>query len=129
MSLRSQLYHTCVIQRAGDKKVATFIRDRFGSERPTNVTDDALWVNIQTDLKCRLMTRSESRAQPTLSDQIETEFLLVIPANTDVTTKDRVKSVTFEDESTIGPFDIEEVIPRRDGRSQRLIALGLDIID
>lgn len=128
MSLAKHLYHRCTIQRAGDKKVPTFTQDSFGEEQPKNVTN-GLWVTTQENLRCRLLRNSERRPQPTMSDQVETDYTLIIPAGIDVTTKDRVEEVRLEDGTVEGPFDIEAVIPRRDGKRSRLIGLQVDVID
>lgn len=114
MTLASLLIHTCTIQR--DQTPA---RDSFGAENP-------VFADLHTDLACRLMTASARVASPSEGFMQITVYKLVIPAKTDVTTKDQVSLVTLEDKSTEGPFDILAVIPRRDGRAQRLVALDLD---
>ena len=120
MTLRSLLIHECTIQRA------TFARDSHGEEQPT-------WSDLHTALECRLMISTLSGAErlalPSESAQVLTKYKLILPAKTDVETKDRVSLVTFEDGTTEGAFDINAVLPRRDGRGQRLIALDLDVVD
>ena len=118
MSLRSQLIHTCTIERDLSPP-----RDSFGGEAPA-------YTDLHTDLACRLMAETaQVNKADDLSLQMETLWKMIVPAGTDIVTKDRVKLVTLEDKSTDGPFDITAVIPRRDGKGQRLVALSLEVIE
>lgn len=116
MSLTRFLIHSCTIQRA------TITRDLYGAEVEA-------FADLHTGQACRLITRSERLASGGIGQQIIETYQLILPASLDVTTKDRVSSVTLEDESSQGPFDIEAVVPRRDHRKVRLLALELDRVE
>jgi hypothetical protein len=108
--------HVCTIQRV------TITQNEYNEQVET-------WNDILTDQICRLITITERKATPGLSLQVLEDYRMLLPAYTDVGRLDRVSLVTFEDESTAGPFNVEAVIPRRDRYRQRLLALDLEKIE
>lgn len=107
--LRNHLIHACTIQRS------TRTRGANGE-----VLDS--WSTHLTGVLCRLMADSQRQASANLGEIIASEKTLLLPAGTDVTNLDRIGLVTFEDESTDGPYQIISILPRR-GRNERFLSL------
>ncbi len=108
--------HSCTIQRV------TITQDEYNEQVET-------WEDVLVDQICRLITITERKATPGLSLQVLEDYRMILPANTDVSRLDRISVVTFEDDTTDGPFNVEAVIPRRDRFRQRLLALDLEKIE
>ncbi len=114
MSIDSHLLHTCRVQRA------TTQPDAYKASK-------AVWTDWLTAQRCRLVYKVQRRAPDVLSEQpITTQYLLLVPAGTDVRPGDRVVNVVFEDGTTdAGPYRIASVLPRR-ARAQRHVSLQLE---
>lgn len=109
MALRNHLIHTCTIQRS------TRTRGTNGEELDS-------WASHLTGVLCRLMANSQRLAASNLGELVASEKALLLPAGTDVTNQDRISLVTFEDDSTDGPYEIISILPRR-GRVERFLSL------
>lgn len=126
MSIRGRMIHSCLIERA------TTTRDEFGE-----LTAD--WANASTVYSgiCRFHERQETMPLPEETLQIVTTYKLLLPGEIDVEpgddeqaegSTDRVTTITLEDGSQVGPFEILEVNKRRGSRSVELTALDLEEI-
>jgi len=114
MGIDSHLIHTCQTQRA------TTQPDAYHKSRQ-------VWAAWLTTQRCRLVYKVQRRAPSDLAEQpITTQYLLLVPAGTDVKPGDRVVNVVFEDGTTdAGPYRIAMVLPRR-AKAQRHISLQLE---
>lgn len=114
MSIDSHLIHTCTTQRA------TTQSDAYKASKPA-------WSTLLSGLRCRLVYKAQRRVPDIIAEQpITTQYLLLVPAGTDIKPGDRVVNVVFEDGTTdAGPYRIEAVLPRR-ARAQRHISLQLE---
>jgi len=117
MTLRRFLIHRCTIQR-----VVQAGQDGYGEEAP-------VYSTTYPELTCRLITRTERLAASGIGRQILETYQLIVPAGVDVNTKDRISLVRLEDDATKGPFDVMAVMPRRDHRKQRLVALEVERVE
>lgn len=116
MALRNWLIHRCTTQRA------TVTRDEAGAETLT-------WVNHLQMVRCRLVIKQERLALQNKSFMTASSYTLLIDPDLDVTTKDRVYEVMFEDKLIeAGPFDVMAVMPRR-GKAERFLSLALEKVD
>lgn len=112
-----ELIHTCNIQRS------TPAQDSTG--QPVDA-----WAALHTGKACRLVIRTERIAAPDRGHLNVTTYTLLLAANVEVTTKDQVSLVTLETGSTLGPFDILAVLPRRDETGvEHHRALSLEVVD
>jgi len=117
MAFSEELIHTCNIQRSTPSQ--------DGTGQPVDS-----WAALHTAKACRLVIRNERVAAGERGFLNVTTYTLLLAANVDVTTKDRVSVVTLETGSTMGPFDILEVLPRRDEHQvEHHRALALEIVD
>jgi hypothetical protein len=107
--------HTCTIQRV------TTTQNSLNEIVET-------WADHIVDQRCRLVTITERVATPGASLQVLEDYRMMLPPYTDISRLDRISVVTFEDDTTDGPFNVEAVIPRRDRHRQRLLALDLEKI-
>ena len=111
-----QLVHTCAIERVQQD------RDDIGGLRDT-------WVDYLSGQPCRYVEKEEKYADETvgLITQVIPRLLLSTGLTINSVT-DRVKDITVEDGSTIGPFNILEVLTRRGPKGQNHISLKLEKI-
>ncbi len=116
MPFADGLRHTCTIQRS------TPAQDTAGQPIDS-------WAALHTGLACRLIIKAERVAVPGEGLMMLTTYKLLLPANTDVRTDDRVSVVMLEDAGTVGPLDIQAVLPRRGNVAQHHIALLLELVD
>lgn len=113
--LRTHLIHTCTIQRS------TRTRGDNGEEI------DTFGAHL-SGVKCRLMATNQHAAAAALGLLVASDKTLVVPAGTDVTFRDRIGLVTFEDGTTSGPYNIISVLPRR-GAVERFLALSVQKVE
>jgi hypothetical protein len=102
MALSEYLVHECVTERA------TETRGNAGEVVQT-------WADHLSGQECRLIVKSERIASPA-GLLMATTYKLLLPAGTDVLVSDRVRTITLDDGSTVGPFTVEQRLPRM-GRS------------
>jgi head-tail adaptor len=112
MALTDYLNDRCTVQRKTDG------RGPSGEVIPT-------WADHLTRVACRYLVQDERVASPQGWLVVTTVRLIVWPGQ-DITTADRVSSVTLDDGSTVGPFDILSVVPRRGASGQNHIMLRLE---
>lgn len=113
MSFRNWLIHTCVIE---DNAGTAF--SAIGE-----LVDD--WQPEST-VSCRYVIDRERRGSEAESAQFVTVTKLLLPATATVDNTKRVTNVTLEDSTVLsGPFNIEQVLPRR-AKSLRHITLILE---
>src|SRR5689334_7746954 len=114
MGIDSHLIHRCTTQRA------TTQPDTYKASKLT-------WSDWLTTQRCRLVYKAQRRAPDIIGEQpISTQYLLLVPAGSDVKIGDRVVNVVFEDgDVDAGPYRIEAVLPRR-AKAQRHISLQLE---
>lgn len=97
---RDRLIHQVIFQRAAVTQ---------GQANETKFT----WQNL-TAVRGRLIIKTEKLASA-MGLVMATTTKLLVEANTDVSDVDRVGSVLLEDGSTVGPFQIVEVLDRLGG--------------
>jgi hypothetical protein len=111
MSIADHMIHTCTVERV------TATRGADGSQSES-------WADHLTGENCRLMEESERVAMPDRSFQTLRTLKLILKAGLDVTVRDRIKHVTYEDGQEEGPFVILNVMRRR---STYVRFLSLDV--
>jgi hypothetical protein len=112
MSIIDHLIHTCTIERV------TVTRAADGSQSES-------WADHLSGEPCRLMEESERVAMPDRSFQTLRVLKLILRPGKDVTVRDRLKKVAYEDGGEEGPFVILNVIRRR-STSVRFMALDVE---
>lgn len=110
--------HTCTIQR------------HDGSTNALNELDLTGFADHLTAVSCRLKDNDVREPNPRAASVLTSTYLLFLPAGTDVTEADRISTVATPDGIVSGPFEIERVLNRRDGRGKaRHMTLGLEEVE
>lgn len=97
---------------------------RCTTERDDNADTDNGWNNPQTpdwqenlsDLPCRFWADAGREVIESTTTVVPIEDMrMIVPLDTDVTTSDRIASVTYRgDTIQAGPLGIRAILPRRD---------------
>jgi hypothetical protein len=111
---------------------ADFLVDRCTIERLTDAaatygdgSPQETWADHAVLVPCRYVTSNERVASPSGFVSAVTTKLLV-GSGLDVTSADRIKSITLSGRGTLGVHTIEAVIPRIGARSNHHIELQIE---
>lgn len=91
----------------------------------------ASWADTAVSQACRFSENAKAPASlersPRLSAAITATYLLLLPPGVTVAEKTyRVTNIVTEDATYAGPFEVAEVVNRRDKGGIRAIAVGLE---
>lgn len=99
---------------------------KCSTERPTTTEgvygqDRNTWVENLSDVRCRLVIKEQKKVVDTEHEgAVISTYKLMVLARTDLKQGDRITQVV-DDQGTIwGPFTVEEVLPRRSGRTHHI---------
>lgn len=122
MSIDSHLIHTCSVQR-----MTTPNRTSHRDAKP-------VWSNQMIRVSCRLVIKAQRVADSATGERpIVTNYLLLLPADTDIRQGDRVTQIIDErgvmelgnDNQTPAIYRVAAVMPRR-ASAQRHVSCQLD---
>ena len=117
MALRDYFIHQCTVQETTTSRGASGqVIDTWSDK--TELIDEP----------CRLLTKEERIASPE-GLMVVTTYTLLVTAGLSITTADRIRVVTLEDGSELGPFRISSVLPRTGRKAQHHMALLLKVVD